>query len=394
MEVRHDYRTRTQAAFIAHVLERLSPANSATAKAYFDHQTAKGNVLSSLVNTGSYLLHLDSINNGARFKSLRPDDLTRTIVEYGRTRRPTSTHRFTVYLKALYKWLHGGELPAKYRHVLTHKRPKTLPKRVLSEDDFRTLLLHAWGKNRGGWGWMRQALLWVLWDSGFRISEALSLRVGSVTLLEDGAARIEIPTDAPHLKTGPRTIDVAECVPALKLWLERHPARDNRDPTWTRGAPLFPSSHEPDAAIEPTTVNRVLGGWCRKAGFSRIVTVHVFRHTRATRAAKAGWSSWEMEPYFGWVGGSKESATYVHMVSADVAHKVRAAANVDPLGAKLRQDPTKAFQEAVAQASANTAEIVATRLLEGLGFRKPPAPSAEGADDGDSDAAPAPVLRR
>lgn len=362
MEISHDYRTRRASAFIDSVLERLSGPNQILARAYFDHQTAKGNRLSSLVNTGSYLLHLDELNGGRSFAELTPADLTSTLVKYGEKHRPSSAHRFGVYLKALYAWINKGELPKAYKAVLKRKRPKVVKKRPLSEDDFRALLHHAWGKNLGGRGWMRQALLWVLWDSGMRISEVIALRVGSVTFLPDGAATLEIPSGAPHLKTGPRTIDVAECVPALKLWLQAHPGRGNTDARWAHGAPLFPSNHRDGSAIEPTTVNRLLGTWSRNAGFNRVVTCHVFRHTRATRAAKAGWSNWQMEPYFGWVAGSKESSTYVHMVAADVAHKVREAARVDPLGALMREDPMKVLKAAIAENSERTTEAILTRL--------------------------------
>jgi integrase len=202
---------------------------------------------------------------------------------------------------------------------------------------------------------MRQALLWVLWDSGFRISEALSLRVGSVTLDGQDGAHLELPRGAPHLKTGPRTIYVSESVPALRVWLEHHPVRD--DPT----APLFPSNHEPAAALEPTTVNKILADYSKGAKLERIITCHLFRHTRATRAAKAGWNEPKLNAYFGWAPGSRESATYVHLAAVDVEAEIRAAARIDPVGAMIREDPTKALQTAVAAA---VAQAVPTAVAE------------------------------
>jgi integrase len=67
-----------------------------------------------------------------------------------------------------------------------------------------------------------------LWDSGFRISELLALRIESFRLDADGkGARLVLPHDAPDLKTGPRTIYVIECVDPIRAWLSLHSQRDN-----------------------------------------------------------------------------------------------------------------------------------------------------------------------
>ncbi|MEA3200924.1 MAG: hypothetical protein QOE90_2352 [Thermoplasmata archaeon] len=354
-EPRKDYRTRRAAAFVEKVLERLPSPNREIAGAYFEKQRAKGNTLSSLVNVGSYLLQLDAINPGRSFRELTPSDLTRTLTIYGATHSPASTFRFAVYLKALYTWVHDADLPRAYREALRVKKPKSPRKRPLTEDEFRALLGQAWGSNLTKRGWMRQALLWVLWDSGFRISEALALRVGSVIFDDQEGAHLEMPRDAPHLKTGPRTIYVSESVPALRVWLQHHPARG--DPS----APLFPSNHEPDAPLEPTTVNKILRDYSKAGKLDRIVTCHIFRHTRATRAAKAGWNEPKLNAYFGWAPGSRESSTYVHLAAVDVEAEIRAAARIDPVGAMIREDPTKALQTAVAAA---VAQAVPTAVAE------------------------------
>jgi hypothetical protein len=43
----------------------------------------------------------------------------------------------------------------------------------------------------------RLAVLWTLWDRGFRISEMLSLRIRDVAFDGEGGALLSLPSDAP-----------------------------------------------------------------------------------------------------------------------------------------------------------------------------------------------------
>lgn len=348
LETSPDYRLSRYAQFTEAVLERLGAANAPTGRSYVDAKRASGSKPSTLRNIACFLQNLDELSHGRDWKTLTATDLAASLARYARAHQPPSVHQFSVNARAFYRWLNNGVLPPDIKRALSVRRPKRKPKAVITPEQFEGLLKAAWGQNLAQRGWMRQALLWVLWDTGFRISEALALRVGDVTISPDSAAYLELPPDAPHLKTGPRRIFAIECAPALRAWLAHHPrANDPR-------APLFPSDRVPNRALQPPTVNKLLATQSKKSGLPRAITCHQFRHTRATRAAKAGWNEHQLNTYFGWAPGSRESATYVHMTAADVEEKLRAEFGIRP--------PTSAPAAAQPAPAQSQAELVAETL--------------------------------
>jgi integrase len=153
---------------------------------------------------------LDQLVNGRGFDELAPNDLTLALATYARAHSGSTAHTFAAYVKAYYAWQHEGECPKAIKRVLMVGKPKPNKNVVPLTDAERDQLLETAGsdfyRRRAT---MRQALIWLLWDSGFRCSEALGLRVGSVIFDDQGGARLVIPADAPELKTGPRTISIS-----------------------------------------------------------------------------------------------------------------------------------------------------------------------------------------
>jgi len=240
--------------------------------------------------------------------------------------------------------LHEGELPTPLRRAFKHKRPPHIKNTEVITLAELEALLRAVGQVEGralaANHAEHRAVLWALWDSGMRISELLSIRLGGCVFDERGGARLTLPPDGIDLKTGPRSIYVIECVGALKAWLAHHP--DPRD----REAPLFPSPID-GTTLNASTVARALAKYCQRAGI-RHIHPHLFRHTRATRAAEAGWNEAELRAYFGWAPGSAMASHYVHLAQAHMEERVRKDAQIDPLGARIRADPHAAMAELVA----------------------------------------------
>jgi integrase len=138
---------------------------------------------------------------------------------------------------------------------------------------------------------------------------------------------------------------VIDSVPALRIWLAIHPHRG--DPN----AFVWPSRNDPYEPVEPASVNRLLTRLCKRAKVAERKP-HDYRHTRATRAARANWNESKMRHYFGWAEDSDMPAWYIHLANADLEAQVRADAKADAVGALIREDPTKALQAAVAAAVA------------------------------------------
>lgn len=333
---------------------------------------AQGVRASTLVSCASAMRTLDRLTGAMPYRTVTAAVLEHALEVHSGTHERSSTRCLANTLRNFYKWANDGECPNDIKRAL-FRQPVPLVKHVapISQNEFVKLLEAAEREDvteSPARQARRRALLWLLWDSGFRISEVLALRVSSFAPDEQGGARITIPNDAPDLKTGARTIYVVDCVGALRLWLSLHPFRRNPN------AALFPrweDAHEPMAV---GAVNRILEGLTRRSGV-RAVHPHLFRHTRATRAAEAGWNESEMRSYFGWARGSAMASHYVHLAQAHMEERVRKDAQLDPLGARIRQDPHAALAETVA------ATIVA---LDRTGRLSPGRSRSPRQDDGDA----------
>ncbi len=169
-----------------------------------------------------------------------------------------------------------------------------------------------------------QALLAALYDGGMRIGEFLALRVGDIRFHEDGSADLVLPKDAPGLKTGRRVVPIVESVPYLQRWLEVHPLR--KEPK----APLWPPllSGEPTKAITRRSLVDSLRTVARRAGITKAVNPHAFRHARATECARKGWTEAQMRNFFGWARSSPMPSLYIHLADADVRNRVLQDAGV------------------------------------------------------------------
>jgi len=146
----------------------------------------------------------------------------------------------------------------------------------------------------------------VLWESGARVGEILTLRIKHVEFDKYGAVAIA------HGKTGSRRIRLVSCVPHLSSWLAHHPNASNRDsPLWVN----IGIKHN-GAAMEYAALSRMLQKVARRAGVKKRVNPHAFRHARATDLAKVLTEA-QMKEFFGWTRSSEMAAVYVHLSGRD-----------------------------------------------------------------------------
>src|ERR1051325_2654946 len=298
---RHDPR------YTEKLLDRVSATNRPTVEEYMTAKLAQGRKPSSVQRSVEVLARLDRFTNGTPFDAVDLATLTRLLQEYSRGRSPHSATGFAAMLKAFYSWRNDDECPKAIRRALKRATPPQQDNTVpISDAEFAALLEAAPETRRNDATSVRRlALLWLLWDGGFRVSEALAVRVGDVHFDDDGGAMVGMDPNAPDLKTGARSIYLVECAGALRLWLALHPRKE--DPK----APLF-ANKAGDGRMIATNVNLMLRKLCKKAGV-RTVHPHLFRHTRATRAADAGWNEAQMRPFFGWASASQIPSRYIHL---------------------------------------------------------------------------------
>lgn len=294
--------------------------------------------------------------------------------------------QIAVLLKGFFRWLFAMQdhlLPPSFQEVLdTGEAGDDKRQRLIPDAHVLAIL------NRARADFMMQALLMTLYDTGFRISEALSLNIGDVEFApHDGTPGVwlRLPKENPRyfLKTGPRDVWVAQCVPALKQWLSVHPFGDRAD------APLFLSrlGHRAgDGSIRrgayvplgPNKALRTLKSLCREASVPDYVD-HDFRHTKAYWCKKRDWADSKMCTFLGWSDGSKKPREYGRLVAADLRDDVRRDLGTNNLGQLVvskegeAEAKLKILQEAFRLALDPTARTPAARQ-GGVSFTPPEGP--------------------
>jgi site-specific recombinase XerD len=209
---------------------------------------------------------------------------------------------YRITLKKFYKWLNGGEeYPDKVRWIkTTTKNCEKLPEELLTEEEVKRLVDAALNPRD-------KAFIFVLYESGCRISEVATLRIKNVRFDEIGAQIIV------KGKTGMRRVRLIASAPLLAYWIDNHPRRHDPDsPLWVG---IKPSTQ--NSPLKYPSIKTMLKKAAERAGIKKRIYPHLFRHSRATHLAKHLTEA-QMKQYFGWVQGSDMASTYVHLSGRDV----------------------------------------------------------------------------
>ncbi len=217
-----------------------------------------------------------------------------------------SKYDFKVILKMFYKWLKGNdeEFPVEIKWLKPRLKNTAhkLPEELLTEED---VLKIAKATNNA----RDKALVMVLYESGCRIGELLSLKVKNVRFDEYGAI-LRVTG-----KTGDRRVRVITSAPLLASWLEAYErAGDPEAPLWP---PLATNYRQKTDAAEYPSIYVLVQRLAVKAGIKKSVYPHLFRHSRATFLASR-FTEAQMKEHFGWTQSSEMAATYVHLSGRDV----------------------------------------------------------------------------
>jgi integrase len=262
---------------------RVSETNRATAARYLADRRLSGIRESSHQNAMLTVMQLDASLGGTPFQMIPQEAMRAHLQAFASTHRPATTHQHFIQIRTFLKWLHGGILPATLAPVLKRHGGSRIEDmkahKPITPEEFRALLAacdatHA--DEDPSKPIRRRAILWALWDTGFRMSELLSLRIGDIVFDESGGARITLRPEAHDLKTGPRSIYVVECAGPIRMWLAVHPR--GRDV----GAPLWPTHRSNVSPMIYTGVNQILDRCARIAG-TRHIHARSCSGTRARR---------------------------------------------------------------------------------------------------------------
>jgi integrase len=206
-------------------------------------------------------------------------------------------------LKRFYKWMNGDEeFPENVKWIKASrgKGKRILPENLLTEEEVKKIAEAAINQRD-------RALVLVLYESGCRIGEVLSLRKRNVQLDGYGAVLV---VDG---KTGPRRVRIIASAPAVANWLDHHPHEDNPDAAlWVSFDRLASSM-----PLQYAACRKMLQELASRARISKKVNPHSFRHARASKLANSLTES-QMKEYLGWTQDSNMASVYVHLSGRDI----------------------------------------------------------------------------
>lgn len=206
-------------------------------------------------------------------------------------------------IKTFWKWLKGtdNEFPPEVKWIrASRKGSSKLPEELPNSDDVDRLM-NAASNARD------KALISVLYDSGCRIGELLTLRIKNVQFDEYGGVLLVSG------KTGQRRVRIIHSVPKLQTWLEQHPVR-NEPEAWVF---CSLSNRKRGAQLKYEPVSRGLRKLKQRAGVTKKINPHAFRHARATLLAQHLTDA-QLKQHFGWRADSRMASVYIHLSGRDL----------------------------------------------------------------------------
>lgn len=213
---------------------------------------------------------------------------------------------FKIVLKMFYRWFKGDSetYPPEVSWLKPQLKNKShkLPEELLTEEDVLELA-------RATTNARDKAFVLILYESGCRIGELLSLKVKNVQFDQYGAI-LRVTG-----KTGDRRVRIISSAPALTAWLDAYGrSTDPNAPLWP---PRMAYHAQRGKAAEYRSIYVMLRTLAKKSGIRKNVFPHLFRHSRATFLASKMTEA-QMKEYFGWTQSSEMASVYVHLSGREV----------------------------------------------------------------------------
>ena len=152
-----------------------------------------------------------------------------------------------------------------------------------------------------------RALIHLMWESGARIGEIINLKLRSVQF-DKGEARIRMCG-----KVGERQILLLESVHDLKEYYKTRQEAKQEDPLFIQFG-----TRNKGASLTHQAIGQMLNTVQSRTEINKRIYSYLFRHSRASYLASQGLNEAQLCMIFGWVVGSKQPATYIHLSGAQV----------------------------------------------------------------------------
>jgi integrase/recombinase XerD len=257
---------------------------------------------------------------GKDFEKATKSDIEAAILAHGRlTLTDYTKSLFKIMTKRFYRWLKDPsdeEYPPEVKWIKTtvKNNHNILPEELLTEADVSELVKAAiYSRDR--------AFVSMLYDSGGRIGEILTLQRKNISFDESGAV---VVMDG---KTGQRRDRLILSVPFLSQWLSDHADKRPDAPLWVH---LGRGCHEDGIVpLDYYSARKILQRLKVKAGIKKAVNPHAFRHARATQLA-GKLTEAQLKQIFGWTQDSRMASKYVHLSGRDTDEALLRAHGLRP----------------------------------------------------------------
>jgi integrase len=320
------------------IFAKVSPSNFPFAVAILELRRTMGTRPSSNYQFMHHLVQLDRHLQGRPFDSATAEDIKALLSARRETGAAAGTLKLLAVNVKTMLWQarrlnEAKELPFELRQALKLPKAKSNVRgAVIPEATFLAALEAVQRLNYDLCSYapeLVRCLLWILWDSGMRIGEVLSLRLNDVSFDEGTkTAKLQLREElavSHGLKTGARYVILRDAVPALRTWMAVHPDRLDGE------APLITALayYRHVRGLNQDSVRRIIREvfalvGAKPAGQRGHYGAHDFRHTAATRDANAGYREAALRLKYGWSATSAMPAHYVHLSEADARARVLA----------------------------------------------------------------------
>ncbi len=234
-------------------------------------------------------------------------------VKYGKRKGKLSTsskYDYMIILKTFFRWLKKKKEPEEVEWInpLRPKTKKLHPDKILTWED--VILLSKASMNPRD-----KALVQVLWDTGGRIEEILTLQLTDIETVIEGQA-VKLHFRKSKIEESLRSPLIVRSAPALLDWIRYHPLRNDKT------APLFIKLNV-NKPMNYDSARKVLKDLKERSGLDKPVNPHNFRKSSASFYSHVPeLSELEVKTRFGWKKSSKMLDIYCNVSEKKVNDKI------------------------------------------------------------------------
>ncbi|MFH1770117.1 MAG: tyrosine-type recombinase/integrase [archaeon] len=283
----------------------ISQKNKEIIKKYLDHMLAKNVTIGRAIKLGMELRKLANWF-GKDFEDIDKIDVERVVrqINLNSNYKEWTKSDYKKCIKQFFKWLKGDDdiSPPEVRWI--KPRIKLCDNRLINdifspEDVFK--IVSACNNKRD------KALIMFLYESGGRASEVLGMDIRDYYMGPHCAKARLIG------KTGERIIPIVNSMPYISDYLNNRRLREDPNaPLW-----LSRGTYHHLKRLKYQGFTKIIKKAFSECNMDRKCNPHLFRHSRASELCKTLTEA-QMCQYFGWVVGSGQIRTYVHISGRDI----------------------------------------------------------------------------